>query len=82
MSIYALKGHYCQQFDADFARDVPAEGNGGWKQAEVEIARRHTALVIMHAWDTGTRERFAGWHRAVKICRAPRRLPKRFFLLC
>lgn len=55
-----------QQFDADFALDVPGEGYGGWKKAEIEISRRHTALVVMHAWDTGTREEYPGWHRAVE----------------
>jgi len=66
MSTYRLRAHYYQQFDADFTRDVPAEGYGGWQQTEVDIAREHTALVVMHAWDTGTRENFPGWHRAVE----------------
>lgn len=66
MSTYALKANYYQQFDADFSRDVPAEGYGGWQREEVEIARQHTALVVMHAWDTGTRGEYPGWHRAVE----------------
>lgn len=66
MSTYALQANYYQQFDADFSRDVPGEGYGGWGRTEVEIARRHTALVVMHAWDTGAREAFPGWHRAVE----------------
>lgn len=57
---------YYAQFDADFTRDVPAEGFGGWQQAEVEFSLRHTAVVLMHAWDTGTRDRYPGWHRAVE----------------
>lgn len=61
-----LRANYYQQFDADFALDVPAEGYGGWKQAELEIAPEHTAVVVMHAWDCGTREEFPGWHRAVE----------------
>ena len=28
-----LTAHYYQQFDADFALDVPGEGYGGWKAA-------------------------------------------------
>lgn len=66
MSTYKLNAHYYQQFDADFARAVPAEGYGGWQQEKVEIAREHTALVVMHAWDTGSREQYPGWHRAVE----------------
>jgi hypothetical protein len=68
--------NYYQQFDADLRLPVPAEGYGGWKQAEIEIAPAHTALVILHAWDCGTREQFLGWFhcvdfipRADKICR-------------
>jgi hypothetical protein len=64
---------YYAQFDADFARDVPAEGFGGWQRADVEFSLSHTAVVLMHAWDTGTRDRFPGWHRAVEyIPRADR----------
>jgi len=59
-------GHYYQQFDADFSLDVPAEGYGGWQKEEIEISWEHTALVVMHAWDAGTREQFPGWHRAVE----------------
>ena len=64
--IITLRTSYYQQFDADFKRDVPGEGYGGWKKAEIEISRKHTALVVMHAWDTGTREKYPGWHRAVE----------------
>jgi len=55
-----------QQFDADFGLDVPAEGYGGWKRAEVELPAAHTAVAVMHAWDCGTREQYPGWHRAVE----------------
>ena len=61
-----VKAGYYQQFDADYSRDVPAEGFGGWKKAEIEIAPECTALVVMHAWDTGTREQYPGWYRAVE----------------
>ena len=74
--IIKLPASYYQQFDADLRRDVPGEGYGGWKKAEIEISRKHTAVVVMHAWDMGTREEYPGWHRAVeyapradKICR-------------
>ncbi|MBB6052529.1 isochorismatase family protein [Armatimonas rosea] len=61
-----MRAWYYQQFDADFAREIPAEGYGGWKQADLPIRKEETALVVMHAWDTGTRELFPGWHRAVE----------------
>ena len=61
-----LPANYYQQFDAELARDVPGEGYGGWKRAEVELSRPHTAVVVMHAWDCGTREQYPGWYRAVE----------------
>jgi len=61
-----VMANYYQQFDADPALDVPAEGYGGWKRGEIEIAPEHTAVVVMHAWDAGTREQYPGWYRAVE----------------
>jgi hypothetical protein len=61
-----LNASYYQQFDADFSRDVPAEGYGGWRQEVLPIPLEKTALVVMHAWDTGTCEEYPGWHRAVE----------------
>jgi hypothetical protein len=66
MTSIHLRTHYYQQFDADFGRDVPAEGYGGWKRAELELSLEHTALVVMHAWDCGTRAEYPGWHRMVE----------------
>ncbi|MDD5677899.1 MAG: isochorismatase family protein [Kiritimatiellae bacterium] len=57
---------YYRHFDADFARAVPAEGYGGWQKTEIELDLAHTAVVIMHAWDTGTREQYPGWYRCVE----------------
>jgi hypothetical protein len=69
-----LTASYYQQFDADVSRDVPGEAYGGWKQAEIELGP--AALIVMHAWETGTPEQYPGWYRAVeyipraqKICR-------------
>ena len=62
-----LAAKYYQQFDADPALDVPGEGYGGWKRAEIEIAPEHTALVVMHAWDFGAPGEFPGWRRAVEF---------------
>lgn len=61
-----ILANYYQQCDADFNLNIPAEGYGGWQQAEIEIAPPHTAVVVMHAWDTGTREDYPGWHRMVE----------------
>ncbi len=61
-----LLGHYYEQFDADTSLAVPAEGYGGWKSTEVEICVEHTALVVMHAWDRGTKEAYPGWYRHVE----------------
>ena len=61
-----LPTHYYQQFDADHDREVPAEGYGGWQCAELPLSWEHSALVIMHAWDCGTREQYPGWWRAIE----------------
>jgi hypothetical protein len=61
-----LPASYYQQFDADLTRDVPGEGYGGWKRAEIELSRSHTAVVVMHAWDCGTQQQYPGWYRAVE----------------
>ncbi len=59
-----IRTRYYQQFDADYTRDVPEEGYGGWQIGEVELDLRHTAVVVMHAWDCGTAADYPGWFRA------------------
>ncbi len=66
MTPVKLPASYYQQFDADYARDVPGEGYGGWKTAEIELAPAHTALVVMHAWECGAMEQWPGWRRCVE----------------
>jgi nicotinamidase-related amidase len=66
MNPVKISAHYYQQFDADYSRDVPAEGFGGWQQSEIELAPDHTALVVMHAWEAGTMEQWPGWRRCVE----------------
>jgi nicotinamidase-related amidase len=61
-----LPASYYQQFDADYTRDVPGEGYGGWKQADIELSPEHTAVVVMHAWDCGPMEQWPGWRRCVE----------------
>jgi nicotinamidase-related amidase len=79
MKTVRLPTHYYQQFDADYARDVPGEGYGGWKTAEIELSLEHTALVVMHAWDTGTPEEYPGWWRAVEYCPRARKILREVF---
>jgi hypothetical protein len=54
---------FYEQFDADFNCAVPEKGFNGWKKAELEYSLKHTALVSMHAWDTGTSQQYPGWWR-------------------
>ncbi len=61
-----LIARYYQQFDADFDLDVPAEGYAGWQEASLDLDLDRVALVVMHAWDAGSRARFPGWYRAVE----------------
>ncbi len=57
---------YYQQFDADYNLRVPAEGYGGWKNKLLPLELDKTAIVIMHAWDCGSRSEYPGWYRAVE----------------
>jgi hypothetical protein len=66
MNPVTVTASYYQQFDADYTRGVPAEGYGGWKQSDIELAPDHTALVVMHAWEAGTMEQWPGWRRCVE----------------
>jgi len=61
-----LLTNYYQQFDADYGREVPAEGYGGWRRAELELDLGRSALVVMHAWDARSFEEYPGWWRAVE----------------
>ncbi len=61
-----IRTQYYQHFDADYALEVPEEGFGGWKTEELVFSRKHTAVVLMHAWAAGkTCEEFPGWWRCV-----------------
>ena len=66
MKTIKVSANYYQQFDADYCLDVPGEGYGGWQRAEIELDLAHTAVVVMHAWDCGTKEQYPGWYRVVE----------------
>ena len=66
MKTIKIPANYYQQFDADYCLDIPGEGYGGWKKTEIELSLKHTAVVVMHAWNCGTREQYPGWYRAVE----------------
>ncbi|NMC07280.1 MAG: hypothetical protein GYA24_18840 [Candidatus Lokiarchaeota archaeon] len=68
-----------RQFDADPARDVPAEAFGGWTRVDAELDLDHVALVVMHAWDAGTPEDFPGWYRHVEYLPRANRIVKEVF---
>jgi len=61
-----LRAQLYQQFDADPSLPVPAENYRGWRDVDIELAPAHTALVVMHAWDSGEPHEFPGWRRAVE----------------
>lgn len=66
MRTISLRAGYYQQFDADAGLDVPAEGYGGWRQADLQLDLEQTAVVVMHAWDHGSADLYPGWYRAVE----------------
>ena len=77
--IVNIKTDYYEQFDADYSLEVPAEAYGGWKSAELPLDLDRTALVIMHAWDTGTGAEYPGWHRAVEYLPRAREICQKVF---
>jgi hypothetical protein len=77
--ILRVPANYYQQFDADYRLDVPGEGYGGWKRADLDLDLSHTAVVVMHAWDNGTREQFPGWWRCVEYIPRAREICRTVF---
>ena len=77
MAEYLINARNYQQFDAAIEADVPGEGYGGWQVAPIEISREHTAVVVMHAWDTGTEADYPGWYRAVEYMPRAREIGER-----
>ena len=61
-----LPARLYRQFDADPRLAVPAASYGGWQDVEVELDPQRTALVVMHAWDTGQPGQYPGWDRTVE----------------
>lgn len=66
MRTITLRAETYQQFDADLAREVPGEGYGGWQTHDLPVDLDRAAVVIMHAWETGTPSAYHGWYRAVE----------------
>jgi len=67
--------NYYQNFDADYLLDIPAEGYGGWKKTELRFDLDELAIVVMHAWDYASYDKYPCWYnvaewipRAKKIC--------------
>ena len=79
MNTVSIPANFYQQFDADFSLEYPGEGYGGWKRSEIDISTDHTAFVVMHAWDAGTRDEFPGWHRAVEYIPRARHISQTVF---
>lgn len=77
--IIRIPASYYQQYDANYGLDVPAQGFYGWQKSEIGLDLDHTALVVMHAWDCGSPEKFPGWFRHVEyLPRAQKILKEKF----
>jgi len=79
MAVRKIPAHLYQQFDADYSRDVPAEGFNGWVKKDLEISLEHTALIVMHAWDGKTYEQFPGWYRHVEYLSRAKTILQKIF---
>jgi hypothetical protein len=60
MRVVKLPTNYYQQFDADYLKEFPGEGYGGWKRKKLELNLDKTAVVLMHAINYGTIEEVPG----------------------
>ncbi|HOJ32430.1 MAG TPA: hypothetical protein PKY35_00180 [Candidatus Hydrogenedentes bacterium] len=63
--VVPIPAWYYQHFDADFQRDVPEEGFGGWRKEPIELDLNRVGVVAMHIWEMGTFEKYPGWWRVV-----------------
>ncbi|MGI6561350.1 MAG: hypothetical protein ACOX3Q_02140 [Clostridia bacterium] len=79
MSIVTVPAWYYRQFDADYSRDIPGEGYGGWMKADLKLNTDKTAFVVMHAWDCGTYEEHPGWYRAVEYIPRANKIAREIF---
>ena len=68
-----IQTNYYQHFDANFDLPVPEAGFGGWKKADLEFPVEHTGVVVMHAWDCGTKESSLGGTGRCRTYRAARK---------
>ncbi|WP_308639490.1 hypothetical protein [Paenibacillus silvisoli] len=66
MAVLQMPTVYYKQFDADPALEFPGESFGGWQKEMLPLDLSATAVVVMHAWDCGSRTDYPGWHRAVE----------------
>lgn len=64
--IKTIPTNYYQQFSADYNLEYPAEGFGGWKEADLPINMEKTAFVVMHVIDVGSMEEVPGYYRCVE----------------
>ena len=58
-----------RQHGADYSREVPHEGYGGWKEIPVSLPLARTALVSMHVWAFPSRDEVPGlyWSRTLGL---------------
>jgi hypothetical protein len=64
VAVIKIDTNYYQQFDADYTKEIPAKGYGGWKKAKLDLNLDKTAVVLMHSMYYGTMEEVPGIFRA------------------
>ena len=65
MSVMIPAYYYAQQ-GADRFLPNPGVGFGGWKETEVPVDWEHTAIIVMHAWDSPDPEENEGVYQCVE----------------
>ena len=67
------------QRGADHSLEHPGLGFAGWKDIEIPVDPEHTAIIVMHAWDSGTQEtQPVSWDMVEYIERANQIVQERF----
>ncbi len=74
-TVLPLRAQIYRQFDANHDALVPEASYAGWEDITFDFDAHRIGVVVMHAWDVGTREQFPGWWnccgeipRTYKVC--------------
>jgi hypothetical protein len=59
----SLPTGFYENYSPELSTRMSSRTHKGWKQKSLPLSLKHTAVVVMHAWDCGTPEQYPGWYR-------------------